>query len=335
MTHGVDLNALYQQEQEARQNFEMDYERDNPRPQPPEKFSIKNLGVEFPVAVLTGIAAIVQAAMRTGFKFFDLATRQGMGVASWLDGASAMLGVEGFVAVVGLIMARQRGKALIARGELRLSNWEQVRLWGGLTIALIISVATGFAQSITGAQYVGQDFQKFVDWLVILALGLGASLLAWLAGEIVGTLSVRAEMLYLSGVGNFDKKLKAWLEERKAAWQDSDQYKLLHADIVGVTKQIRAGYRTGVRSPFTPPNERLNGKALKVLAYLDEHATPEFVPGATEVAAACLVSKSYASEVTKGWIAANPPEKRSTASHNGHQPALEVSGSVEAPDASG
>ena len=63
---------------------------------------MKHLGIEFPIAILTGLAAIVQAAMRTGYKFFELASKQGMGVASWLDGASAMLGVEGFVAVVGL-----------------------------------------------------------------------------------------------------------------------------------------------------------------------------------------------------------------------------------------
>ncbi len=337
--HGVDLDALHEAETRARKNFEAEFEDFNPRPDKPERFSVKNLGIEFPIAILTGLAAIIQAAMRTGYKFFDLATKQGMGIGSWIDGASAMIGVEGFVAVVGLTQARQRGKALIARGELKLSRWEQYRTWGGLVIALIISVATGFAQSITGARYVSTDFQAFVDWLVVIALGLGASLLAWLAGEIIGTLSIRAEMLYLSGVGSYEKKLKAWKDELRDAWLASDQYKLLHVDIAGATKLAKAGYvvpRSGraVRS-VGPGSERTNHKALTVLAYLDGHATPEFVPGATEVAAACSVSKSYASEVTKGWIAANPPEKRTTASHNGHQPALELSGSVKTTDASG
>ncbi len=69
-----------------------------------------------------------------------------------------------------------------------------------------------------------------------------------------------------------------------------------------------------------------------MLAYLDEHSTPQFVPGATQVAAACAVSKSYASEITKRWVEANPPEARSTAPHNGHEP--EVLASGETPDAS-
>jgi hypothetical protein len=339
VTQTIDLDELHRKEVAARENFEAEFEAFNPRPVKPERFSVKSLGIEFPIAVITGVAAIVQAAMRTGYKFFDLASKQGMGVGSWLDGASAMIGVEGFIAVVGFLMARQRGKALIAKGELKLTRWEQYRTWGGLVVALTISVATGFAQSITGSKYASLDFQKFVDWMVVVALGLGASLLAWLAGEIIGQLVVRAEMLYVSATGNFDKKLKEWKEDLREAWQASDQYKLLHVDIQGALKLAKAGYviprgAKAVRS-FGDASERTNAKALRVLAYLDEHATPEFVPGATEVAAACSVSKSYASEVTKGWIAANPPEKRKTASHNGHQPALEVSGSDETADASG
>ncbi len=331
MTHGIDLNALHEQEREARQNFETDYERDNPRPEPPEKFSVKNLGIEFPVAVLTGIAAIVQAAMRSGYKFFDLATKQGMGVGSWIDGASAMIGVEGFIAVIAFTQARARGKGKVKAGDTRLSMWREMV---GAGIALTISIAAGFAQSITGSQYIPLWAQQGVDWLVLVALGLGASGLAYFAGEIAGALLVRSEALYVSGLRNHETRLAEWSARFKAAWEASDQYQLLHVDIHGIAKLAKAGYRlskgVAVRS-FAPPNERPNEKALRVLAYLDARATPEFVPGATEVAAACSVSKSYASEMTRKWIEANGREGTPVGgeNHNGHIPAVEVPDSVE------
>jgi hypothetical protein len=337
LTHGIDLDELYQKEKTARENYMADFVVTDPRPLQPARFSVKDLGIEFPLTVITGLAAIIQAAMRTGYKFFELASKQGMGVASWLDGASAMIGVEGFIAVIAFTQARARGKGKVQTGNAKLSLWREIV---GAGVALSISIAAGFAQSITGSKYIPESFQAFVDWLVLIALGLGASVLAYFAGEIAGAMVVRAEALYVSGVRNFKSEDTAWAARFKEAWEGSDQYQLLHVDIHGAAKLAKAGYRipkgaTGVRSAFTPPNERPNEKALKVLAYLDEHATPEFVPGATEVAAACGVSKSYASEVTKGWIAANPPEKRTGALHNGHQPQLELTGNDEAADASG
>lgn len=330
--HGVDLDELYLKEKTARENFMADFLVTDPRPVEPARFAVKDLGIEFPLTVLTGIAAIVQAAMRTGYKFFELASKQGMGVMSWLDGASAMIGVEGFIAVIAFTQARARGKQKVADGNTKLTLWREIT---GAVVALTISIAAGFAQSISGSKYIPEGFQSFVDWMVVIALGLGASVLAYFAGEIAGAMVVRSEALHVSGVRNYKKDDAAWAARFKAAWEASDQYQLLHVDIHGIAKLAKAGYRLsrGVRSVTERTNERPNEKALKVLAYLDEHSTPEFVPGATEVAAACGVSKSYVSEVTKEWIAANPPEKRSTAAHNGHEPQVEIIGNDEPADA--
>ncbi len=328
MNRGIDLEELHRAEEAARQNFERDFEDLDPRPEKPARFSARDLGIEFPLTVLTGIAAIVQAAMRTGYKFFELASKQGMGIGSWLDGASAMIGVEGFIAVIAFTQARARGKTKVAAGNTRLSLWREL---AGAGVALTISIAAGFAQSITGSTYIPVGFQKFVDWMVVLALGLGASVLAYFAGEIAGSMVVRAEALYVSEIGNYDAKLAEWKSRFRKAWEASDQYQLLHVDIHGAVQLARAGYRLprGVRS--FGASERTNEKALKVLAYLDEHSTPEFVPGATQVAAACGVSKSYASEMTKEWRVINQRADTPVGgeNYNGHHPAVVIPDSGE------
>jgi len=301
----VDLQKLDEAEMQAIARFERRFIFTNPKPVAPKAFSIRDLGIEFPLTIITGIAAIVQAAMRTGYKFFELASRNGMGIGSWVDGASAMIGVEGFIAMIGFTRARAQGRELINDGKLKISATKE---WIGLIIALAISVTTGLAQSITGTT-IPMAFQGFVDWLVVVFLGVGASILAYFAGEISGVMAVRAEMIYLSGLGKFEMELKVWNDTLKAAWEKSDEKAYLHVDLKGLTTIARGRYRsTGVR-PFVRSAERTNGPSeveTRITAYLDKNSTAEFIPGPSQVAREEHVSKGYASEIIKKYRASHP-----------------------------
>jgi len=305
----VDLQELDEKEMQAIQRFERRYKFTNPEPIAPNAFSIKNLGFEFPLTIITGLAAIVQAAMRTGFKFFELASRNGMGIGSWVDGASAMIGVEGFIAVIGFTRARASGQELIDNGTLKINATKE---WIGLGIALAISVTTGLAQSITGSATIPIEFQGFVDWLVVVFLGVGASILAYFAGEIAGVMAVRAEMIYLSGVRKFDKAMKEWKTNLKEAWEASDEKKFLHVDIKGITAIAQGKYRVqkgSVRSFVRSDNERTNGPSeveARIIAYLDKNSTSEFIPGPSQVSREEHVSKGYASKVIGEYRTAHP-----------------------------
>ncbi len=315
MTDGIDLQKLHEEELGALTRFEERWEHYNPQPRQPRSFSIRDLGVEFPLTVVTGIAAIVQAAFRTGFKFFDLAAKSGMGYLSWADGASAMIGVEGFIAVIGFGRARAHGKQLIEEGVTKFST---IREWIGLVIALMISMMAGFAQSISGVKYIDPAVQSFVDWSLAVVLGVGASLLAYFAGDLAGLMIVRAELLYVTRMNFYRDALATWTENMKTAWEKSDEINYLHVDLKGETKVGRSFYQTPVRSTRSVrTNERTNTErtdgsdvAKKILAYLDEKSTDEFVPGPSEVSRELSVSKGYASAVIKQWRTAHnrPPE---------------------------
>ena len=71
MTDRIDLQALHDAELAAQENFEKRWQRTHFQPEEPPKFSTRDLGIEFVLTVITGLAAIIQAAMRTGYKFFD------------------------------------------------------------------------------------------------------------------------------------------------------------------------------------------------------------------------------------------------------------------------
>ncbi len=304
----LDLSLLQQQEAEAQGKFRDSYEFGDPCPEEPVAFSWKKLGIEFPLTLITGAAAIIQAALRTSHSFMNLAEKAGMtGLMLWVDGASAMIGVEGFVAVIGFVKAKSDGRERLEAGEFSGKAWKETM---GLLIALTISVAAGLGQSIAGAKNPSEGLSTFVDTFLLFALGIGASLLAYFAGEIAGVMIVRAEKMYGDEQTTWKKDLFEWNARFTDAWNSSDYIKFLRADIKGLTTVARRGYRSngsnGVRSlgneRTNSPIPKVSAVAMKIRAYLNEHSTDDFVPGPSEIARECDVSKGYASRIRGEWI---------------------------------
>ena len=286
--------------------FQEKFDFANPEPDEPARWSTAELGIEFPLIIITGIGAVLQAAIRTGAKFMSLAQSSNWHWAlEYLDGASAMIGVEGTIFSIGLIRARIEGRKKLEAG-IQIDQTKELITVG---VALLISIAAGMAQSIQGSQYIGVGFQEFLDWVTLFALGVGSSVLAYFAGEMTGLVLVRADGLWREKWVEYKAKMDERALKFQKEWEASDFHKMLYVDVKGAAAVARSAYRnaTGSKKPKVAPKaapkpSSSNDVRTQIFNYLDEHFDRDgAVPGPTQIKTDLKVSKGYASDMVKQW----------------------------------
>lgn len=205
-----EIQGLSKKEVFAFKQFENVYRVEHPEPRRP----LVQLGLEFWTALTTSISAIILAAFRTGQAFYMAASSGQEQNLAIFEAVSAVFAIEGSVVLFAINRARRLKKL-----EDNSSEW-------GLWIAFIISALAGLFQSssLLSVEAAGSVwFTNLLKWVLVFAMGLGASVIAFLGGDVLGVQLVRLESSRTVAKEQFIKAMNGWRANLLKVWKESDE----------------------------------------------------------------------------------------------------------------
>jgi hypothetical protein len=175
------------------------------------------LGWEFWAAVTVAVAAIILAALRTAHSFFIAATLSTqvwgaesqlvVGFLSFTEAAAAMLAIEGGIVYGAVKRAQHNGKI----------NARLFLAYIGLLV--LISVVAGLGQSLGLVVGLPDSVLAAFSWVMAIVLGAGASVVAWMSGEMLGVEMLKYEELRRNAERAFTAASTKWLNAARKEWR--------------------------------------------------------------------------------------------------------------------
>jgi hypothetical protein len=290
----MDMQEITLREEEAFYLYKEKYQQMHPPPQPN---AVGGLGWQFFLLVLTSLFAVILAGLRTADQFYRAALLGGNQVLAYAEAVSVMFVVEGGIVVYSAIRSSTNKT---------ISN---ARLGWGIGIMVLISTFAGLGQSLHLISNIDPTFQRYFEYGLSLVIGVGASALAWIGGEVLGSQIAKQGDKREQAQRAYEKEESAWQGEMLSSWSRSPERKIARGELMA---ELENSYRS-------PGNRRGNGNARgnarenlrnygsdEVKTEIKEYIAKVFnkegrVPGPTEVAEAVGTAKSYASRVTTEW----------------------------------
>lgn len=190
-------------------------------PRPPKKSL--GLGWAFWAAVSVAVAAIVLAALRTAHSFYLAAvlSTQVYGVESplltafmsYTEAAAAMLAIEGGIVYGAVKRAKFNGKI----------NPRVSTIYIGMLV--LISIIAGLGQSLPLVLGLPEDIMAGFSWILAIVLGVGASVIAWLSGEMLGVEMLKFEEARRNIEAAFQRASTKWLSDARTHWYEAGKAK--------------------------------------------------------------------------------------------------------------
>jgi len=248
---------------------------------PPLRIELKQ-DWEFWTALTTSVSAVLLASFRTGQAFFLAATTHGNPLFSVLEAVVAVASIEGSLVLFALQDARAK----------RISMDANTRMMG-LAVTLIISSLAGLYQStgILAAGNTQNAFVSFLNWALVISMGLGATAIAFLGGNILGVQIVRYENAISENDTAYEESHRMYMEKLYQAWADSKEnsaiqsrkrtnYRNERLDNER-TPRVRSLQRTNERTPRGGTNESRD----EIFALMDKYfvETGGSAPGQAQV----------------------------------------------------
>ena len=216
------------------------YERHH---QLPKEQEVK-LDWEFNTALLTSMAAILLASFRTGQAFYLAASVKGNPYIGWAEAIVSIFAIEGSVVLFSLQRARNAKKTDAGSNQI------------GLWTAFAISMLAGLYQSVGLLNQQGSGFVVFLNWLVVISMGVGATIIAWLAGDILGVQVVRREFALEKEIDRLKNATIAYNANLQKKWQATEEYQ----EIVTRKKLIYQQLTSNLPSNL-PSDEQVSGNS--------------------------------------------------------------------------
>lgn len=269
---------------------------------PPVKTSIaiwQTIGWQLVLILLQAVGAIGLAALRTAEMFYIAAAGTNR-TARVAEAVLAILAIEFGIVVFAAIRAEANNRNLPDDEKLntiKVSTWWLVV---GEVVMLAISIVAGLGVSFKG-------FGVDVNFGTVLAitLGAGASIVAAVAGMVIGAMLARWSNVRDAADVKYRISYADWEQGLRDSWDKSPDKQIAQNQL----KMTRKALPKVRLLDGSEPNERRTSEVQqKILTYLTENATDEFVPGPTEVAKALGVSKGYASDIIKTFRAQHFPQ---------------------------
>ena len=284
------VEVASKQEASAYAAFMRTYRLEHPEPKRPSIQIISLLSWEFYASMIVAACAVLLAAARTAPTFYQIAVDDGYsGMFAFISGTIALVAVEGMMFVGAMIRASKKGK----------NSWSLPAAEG---IAFVISMIAGLSFTFNAFDLLATYANNLVMWLALI-IGVGATVLAWAAGDIVGSQISASKKMSDEIDEKYREDYKIWSGEVTSHWMRSDERKIARGEIHSlVSKQPRANERTNERTHRT--GNGTNEVRERVFIYLDHwHGeNPEAeLPGPTRVAETLGISKSHASIVLREW----------------------------------
>ncbi len=175
---GEEFHLANKAEREAFLEFEETYNLIHPAPKAalPRKFVFWFTG-----SILTAVSGVLLSAFRTGDAF-------------WMAAVSLNVVIRTFETIVAVIAVDGVIVWLAIRRAYMSNKQDGNATLYGLGMAIIISSLAGLFQSTNIlANGQGEVFVGVLRWLLVIFMGLGATVIAWLAGDILGVQLVQLD----------------------------------------------------------------------------------------------------------------------------------------------
>lgn len=308
-------NAIYSQYQQRYERafaaFTRIYEQEHPKPPPPGRWA-GFPWLLFPFALIAG-AGILLSALRTAPVFQQIAEPL---VGFWLSIAEAVLAlivIELMIVVVRYVVVlqdEQDGK-LNAAG---LRFWMLIGFW----VAFGVAIAANVYASVKHVPLIA-PYMPFAEFAMALAVGLAAPLLAFISGDILGSIYVRSQRQRTAIVDQHRAAVEAWAEGRERRWNARKGDYGLRINVESLTSgqpsalsAVRPqadtdGQRTDGTHGYGQGYVRRTDAREKVAAYLD--ANPDALKlTVRELADAAGVGKTVAAQVRAERMTTTQPK---------------------------
>lgn len=290
--------------------FRSYYENEYKTLYPIPKKEIVGLDWKFYGSVIISVSTVILASLRTAQMFFFAAETSsklwglgaaGTGLLSWFDAISAMIAVEGGITLVSAIKTSKAGEVN-----------EGIYFWQ-VALLLLISVIAGFGQSLGLITGIDETFLLWFSYMLVFVLGVGASVAAWFAGEILGVQLQKFSVQKKSAEEKYSEEMKFYTQNARKFWkQRTEQEK----EITREQKKIEPNPRMGTSQKSSPrvQNRTGGGKVPIIFSEIEKFlAEQNRIPSFTELAEVLRTnhpeqnfsSNGYISTVRKNWLEAN------------------------------
>ena len=247
METNIDFALAAQKEMQIYQEFRTKYEKQFPTPEKVEVRMMNAIGWQFIAVIIQGVFAILLAAMRTSEMFYKAASSSSK-FFSFSEAFSAVVAIEGGIVIFAAIRAEAQN-----RGSTESSvTIDTKKLLIGEGAALIISIAAGLGVSFGGF---GIDFEGF-KWVMSIALGIGASLIAAVSGEIIGTILARFGNIQEKAKVEYTNSMSSWQDGLNKAWESSPERTIARNEISTLKDIVSQTKKSVVGSAVRSANER-------------------------------------------------------------------------------
>jgi hypothetical protein len=290
----MNFEELTSQETEAFEQFRQKYKLMHPVKAKPRA---SGLDWKFYLVLLVTPMQILLAALRTASIFYKAAELGGNQTLAYIEAGLAIFAVEVALVVYSAVQAAKRTEV------------PEGRLTFGIILMVLISVFAGLSQSITLITGVDKTFLTYLQYGVSFMIGIGASIIAWIGGEVLG------EQVALMGIraNQIDEQYRVYLQEYNEgmlnSWANSPERKIARGELVNAVRSVFGPTeRTNEKRTERPrlPNEGQNEVRLKVMEYIKTvYERDGRIPGPSEISRQLRVSKGYAHQVRYEWMQEN------------------------------
>jgi len=213
----MNLEELTQRETDAFELYRDKYELQHTIPEPP---STRGLGWQFYLLVLTSLAAVILAALRTAEQFYLAASLSGSPIFSLAEAIAAMIAIEGGIVIYAAIRAENNKK--VSNSTLGI----------GIFLMVLISTFAGLGQSLRLIDNINTELMIYFQYALSIVIGVGASALAWIGGEVLGSQIAKVGTYSEIAYDHYQQEVENYNNRLLASWNNSLERRSIRGDFV-------------------------------------------------------------------------------------------------------
>lgn len=204
----TNIDDLVQDEEHAFEAFKHKYLLQHPIKDKPR---IVGLNWMFWIVLFVSGAQILLAALRTASIFYKAAELGGSVPLAWAEAVLAVISVE-----MGLVIY----SAIRAAKKKELSRDTSMM---AILLMVAISVFAGLSQSINLITGIDPQFLRTIQYCVSFTIGIGASIIAWVGGDALGTQISAVNINSAQNDDEYDQYLDDVNARMLSAWSRSKE----------------------------------------------------------------------------------------------------------------
>ena len=292
-----------QREEEAWGLFEQRFDKQFPMPESPNVKLMNSIGWQFIMTTLQAVASVVLASMRTAQMFYEAAAGTFWAI-QFTEAGASVLAIELGIVTFSTIKSEMKNRAQTVK-DLNSALDVSVKLLNtGIFAGLIISAIAGLGVSLKGFGINTEGFKL----VLAVTMGLGASVIAWVSGDILGAMLARFGNARLAAGHKHATEMQERNELKNSMWENAPERKIARSELMELQKFLKEQRDANTPQPAPQPHKtstRSNEIRMKIYNELDanwdQNHDVTLLPGPTRLMEDLGVAKGYASETRKAW----------------------------------